>query len=127
MTQDHQLADLVWNLHPLLDAQDSFTLENASHGMLFEKFVRRLLGNRDPRLATAPLAACVACTMFATTSLDDTIIVVHLLSEARDIRHHGLLGDPFPSGGKSRAAPGVRFHFIDLMLKSASFAHSALW
>lgn len=94
MTQDHQLADLVWNLHPLLDAQDSFTLENASHGMLFEKFVRRLLGNveRDPRLATAPLAACVACTMFATTSLDDTIIVVHLLSEARDMElNHDIM------------------------------------
>jgi hypothetical protein len=186
MTQDHQLADLVWNeqtrielrstldgeikeyereqrlkghkkiawnyeqfyvkyeslkymlqvgpiyIHHFLDAQDSFirTLENPSHGILFEKLVRRLLGNveRDPRLAT--LCTRCLCRLYNVCHdiigpFDDTIIVVHLLSEARDMELNHYIMDflVILSQVEANLEQLLERDFIDLMLKYASFAH----
>jgi hypothetical protein len=186
MTQDHQLADLVWNeqtrielrttldaeiteyereqrlkghkkiawnyeqfyvkyeslkymlqvgpiyIHHFLDAQDSFirTLENPSHGILFEKLVRRMLGNveRDPRLAT--LCTRCLCRLYNVCkdiigTFDDTIIVVHLLSEAKDMELNHYIMDflVILSQVEANLEQLLDRDFIELMLKYASFAH----
>lgn len=186
MTQDHQLADLVWNeqtrielrstldmeiteyereqrlkghkkiawnyeqfyvkyqslkymlqvgpiyIHHFLDAHDSFirTLENPSHGILFEKLVRRMLGNveRDPRLAT--LCTRCLCRLYTVChdiigTFDDTIIVVHLLSEAKDMELSHYIMDflVILSKVESNLEQLLDRDFIELMLKYASFSH----
>lgn len=115
-----------------MDAQDSFirTLENPSHGILFEKLVRRMLGNveRDPRLAT--LCTRCLCRLYNVChdiigTFDDTIIVVHLLSEAKDMELNHYIMDflVILSKVESNLEQLLDRDFIELMLKYASFSH----
>eukprot|EP00602_Paraphysomonas_sp_CaronLab_P011509 CAMPEP_0185040382 /NCGR_PEP_ID=MMETSP1103-20130426/38364_1 /TAXON_ID=36769 /ORGANISM="Paraphysomonas bandaiensis, Strain Caron Lab Isolate" /LENGTH=2494 /DNA_ID=CAMNT_0027579655 /DNA_START=336 /DNA_END=7820 /DNA_ORIENTATION=+ len=119
-------------IHHFLEAGDSFirTLENPSHGILFEKLVRRVLGNveRDPRLAT--LCVRCLCKLYDVCSdivgtFDDTMIVVRMLEEAKDmeLNHYVLDFLVILSKKEDNLEQLLDREFIDLMLKYASLSH----
>ena len=119
-------------VHHFLEAGDSFlrTLENPSHGILFEKLVRRVLANveRSPRLAImCTRCLCrlydVCCDLVGT--FDDTLIVVRILEEAKDmeLNHYVLDFLVILSKVEENLEQLLDREVIEMMLKYASLSH----
>lgn len=119
-------------VHHFLDAGDSFirTLENPSHGILFEKLVRRVLANvdRNPRLAT--LCTRCLCKLYDVCAdlvgtFDDTMIVVRMLEEAKDmeLNHYVLDFLVILSKQEENLEQLLDREVIEMMLKYASLSH----
>lgn len=115
-----------------LTAGDTFirTLENPSHGILFEKLLRRVLGSieRNPRLAIV----CVRCLarLYEVCSdivgtFDDAMIVVYLLQDSKEmeLQHYILDLLVILSNHKLNLEQLLNKDFISIMLRFASLAH----
>lgn len=115
-----------------LTAGDAFirTLENPSHAILFEKLIRRILGNveRNPKmsiLCTRCLARLYEVCHDRIGVFDDAMIVVYLLRDTKEMELQHYLLDMLITLTlqDSNLEQMLNKDFVEIMLKFSALSH----